>query len=82
MWKDIAEPGMPQMRIWRMRISCWIPKSTNAHSVYVILIDFDYNIDYINAPLCYAAYIAYLVKYYCNIDNDFYSCRIEIYRTE
>jgi hypothetical protein len=82
MWKDSAEPGMPQMTIWRMHISFWIPKTTNAHSIYVILIDFDYNSDYTNAPLCYAAYIAYLVKYYCNTDNDFYLCRIEIYRTE
>jgi len=30
----------PQMTIWRMRISCWIPKSTNTHSEYVTLIAF------------------------------------------
>jgi len=28
------------MTIWRMCIACWIPKSTNTHSVYVTLIDF------------------------------------------
>ena len=28
------------MTIWRMRIACWIPKATNTHSDYVILIDF------------------------------------------
>jgi hypothetical protein len=26
------------MTIWRMRIACWIPKATNTHSEYVILI--------------------------------------------
>ena len=62
---------MPQMTIWRTLISCWIPTATNAHSVYVILTDFDYNSDNTNAPLCYAAYISYLVKYYCNTYNDF-----------
>ena len=25
---------------WRMRIACWIPKATNTHSEYVLLIDF------------------------------------------
>jgi hypothetical protein len=28
------------MAIWRMRIACWIPKATNTHSEYVILIAF------------------------------------------
>jgi len=40
MWKNIVEPGSPQMTIWRMRIACWIPKATNTHSQYVILIAF------------------------------------------
>jgi hypothetical protein len=31
--------GRPQMTIWHMRMACWIPKSTNKHSVYVTLID-------------------------------------------
>ena len=30
----------PQMTIWRMRIANWIPKTTNTHSEYVILVDF------------------------------------------
>jgi hypothetical protein len=37
MWKNIAQPGRPQMTIWPMRISCWIPKATDTHSEYVIL---------------------------------------------
>jgi len=31
-----VEPDMPQMRVSRMRIACWIPKATNTHSDYVI----------------------------------------------
>ena len=40
MWKNILEPGRPQMTMWRMRIVCWIPKVANTHSEYVILIAF------------------------------------------
>jgi len=32
--------GRPQMTIWRMRNTCWVPKATNTHSEYVLLIDF------------------------------------------
>jgi hypothetical protein len=28
------------MTIWRMRIACWIPQTTDTHSEYVILIAF------------------------------------------
>jgi hypothetical protein len=38
MWKNIAEPGRLQMKIWRMRIACWIPKARNTYTEYVILI--------------------------------------------
>ena len=31
MWKNIVEPDWPQMTIWRMRITCWIPEATNTH---------------------------------------------------
>jgi hypothetical protein len=40
MWKNIEQPGRPQVTVWRMRIACWIPNATNTHSEYVILIDF------------------------------------------
>ena len=39
------------MAIWRMRIACWIPKATNTHSEYVILL-FHCNIVYPNASQC------------------------------
>jgi len=37
MWKIIAEPDKPQMTVWRMRFTCWITKTGNTHSEYVIL---------------------------------------------
>jgi hypothetical protein len=36
--KNIVERGRLQMTIWRMRITCWIPDSTDKHSKNVILI--------------------------------------------
>ena len=38
MWKNIAQPDRPQMTIWRKQIAGCIPKATNTHSEYVILI--------------------------------------------
>jgi hypothetical protein len=32
MWKNNVQQGSPQMTIWRMRISCWIPKATNTNT--------------------------------------------------
>jgi len=40
MWKNIAKRGWPQLTTWRMRIACWMPKTTNTHSEYVIHIAF------------------------------------------
>jgi hypothetical protein len=40
MWKNIVQPGRPQTTTWRMRMMCWIPKSTNIHSRYMIIIVF------------------------------------------
>ena len=28
-WKNAVEPNRPHMTIWRMRITCWVPKTTN-----------------------------------------------------
>jgi len=36
MCKNKLEPDSQQMKIWRMRIACWIPKTTNTHTVYAI----------------------------------------------
>ena len=40
MWENIVEPGRPNFKIRRMRIACWIPKTTNTHSEYVIILPF------------------------------------------
>jgi hypothetical protein len=37
MRKNIVEPDRPQMVIWRLDILCWIPKSTNTSTEYVLL---------------------------------------------
>ena len=37
-WKNVLELGRPQTKIWRRRITCWIPKATKTFSEYVILI--------------------------------------------
>ena len=31
---------MPRMTTWRMRVACWIPKTTDTHSEYVIITAF------------------------------------------
>jgi hypothetical protein len=36
----IVESDRPQMKMWRLRIACWITKATNTHSECVILIAF------------------------------------------
>jgi len=28
MCKNVVQPGRSQLKIWRMRIACWIPKAT------------------------------------------------------
>jgi hypothetical protein len=32
MWKNLVQPGMRQMTIWRMRITCWVPGATHTHT--------------------------------------------------
>jgi hypothetical protein len=62
MWKNTVEPDRPPMTIWRMRIARWIPKATNTHSKYVILIAFPLQ-QWLHerASLLRYTYIAYLV---------------------
>ena len=40
MWKNMVQPDRPQMTIRCMRIACWIPKDTDTHSQYVIIVAF------------------------------------------
>jgi len=39
-WKNVVERGRPHITIWRLHIACWIPKGTNTHTEYVVLIAF------------------------------------------
>ena len=39
-WKNIVEPGRPQIAIQLMRIACWTPKATNTFLECVVLIAF------------------------------------------
>jgi hypothetical protein len=36
--KNVVERDILQMTIWRMRITCRVPKATNTHTQYIILI--------------------------------------------
>jgi len=38
LWKNFVDPNGPRMTTWGMRIACWIPKTTEKHSEYVVLI--------------------------------------------
>ena len=50
------------MTVWRTRVECWIPKATNTHSEYVILIPFPTaTILHENTLMLLHAYIASLV---------------------
>jgi hypothetical protein len=51
MWKNILETDRPQMTIQRMRIAYLIPKATNTHSEYVILIVFSLQHWYVKRTL-------------------------------
>jgi len=50
-WKNMVQPNRTQMNIWGMHIARWIPKTTNTHSEYVILL-FHYNNGSTSAPHC------------------------------
>ena len=38
MWKTVVETDRPQVTQWLIRIARYIPKATNTHSEYAILI--------------------------------------------
>jgi hypothetical protein len=40
MWKNTVQQDTLQTTVWRMRIACWKPKSTDTHSEYAICIAF------------------------------------------
>jgi hypothetical protein len=62
MWKNMVQPGRPQMTIWRMRIVCCVHKATDTHAEYVILIAVPQQqwLHECASMLCYM-HVAYLV---------------------
>jgi hypothetical protein len=52
MWKHFVMPDRPQMTMWRMRVACWIPRTTSTYSEYVILLLFHCNNGCTKAPQC------------------------------
>jgi hypothetical protein len=40
MWENVVELDRPQVTVWRMWIACWIPKTANTPSEYVVLVAF------------------------------------------
>jgi hypothetical protein len=38
MWKNILEPGRPQLTIWGKCIAFWVTKGTNTRSEYILLV--------------------------------------------
>jgi len=64
-WKSVVQTERPQITIWRMRTSCWVPKATNTHSAYVIFIAFplQQSLHELTSVLRYM-YIACLVSFY------------------
>jgi hypothetical protein len=63
MWKNIVDPDTPQLTLWRMRISCWVPKAINTQSEKVILIALPLQKWlYERVSMLRYSYIAFLVK--------------------
>jgi hypothetical protein len=58
------------MTIWRLRFACWVIRTTNTHSVYVIFIDFllqQWLSD--GASILRHTYISSLVKLYATLQE-------------
>jgi hypothetical protein len=66
MWQNFVEPDRSQITIWSVRITCWVPKGTNTHSEYVILIAFILQ-QLLNdrASMLSSTYIVSLGTYHC-----------------
>jgi len=59
MWKNIVERGRSNITMWRMWITCWIPKAMDTHLEYVILIAFHGSRGY-RRRLCVTLQVNYL----------------------
>jgi hypothetical protein len=63
MWEKAEDEARPQVRICRIRIACWIPKTTDAHSEYALLNCFFTATVVMRTRLNAALYIHYLFCY-------------------
>jgi hypothetical protein len=60
-----CRPDRPQIRIWRMHISCWVSKARNTHKEHVILTVFPLQLWLqVHASMLHYTYIACLVLHY------------------
>ena len=65
-WKNMVQRSRSQVTRGRMRITCWIPKATNTHSEYVLLIAFPLQQRlHERASMLRCTYIACLVEAHC-----------------
>jgi len=69
LWKNVIEPGRPQMTILRMGTAWWVSKATKTHSEYVILLLFHCNSVCTKAPERYViillAVLLYVIEMSC-----------------
>jgi hypothetical protein len=61
MWKNIVDPGRPQMAIWRMSFACRITKAADTHSNMLILLLFHCISGYAKSPQANVYRYAHLV---------------------
>jgi hypothetical protein len=66
MWENIVELDRSQMTLWLVHIACWLPKSANTHSEYVILTAFPLQ-EWLHehASILCCTFIACLVNHSC-----------------
>jgi hypothetical protein len=66
--KDSVDTDRTHMTIWRMRITCWIPKSTNTHSEYVRNIEFPPE-QRLQERVLYVHFLSCLIRnfFYCSV---------------
>ena len=80
MWKNVVEQDTPQMTTWHMQIACWMPKATNKHTGYIILIVFHCSDDDMNEHQCYIIHTLpswFFLKFHlATLDHKPLSCRL------
>jgi len=79
--KKYCRAGQAIDEIWRVRIACWIPKATDTHSEYVILIDFTFRQ---RSSVVRCMYFACLVKtiWYFHRYFEIYQTKIYVHNKE